>query len=321
MNAEVNLDYFLKKWYWEGIDKITNRYFLDNLEDTKFKLKSLLKKRKFIGVSKDIPKNIPKNSIVIGGPCITDSSKKITLESLTDLFNIILIAKKMNVPAIIYLSVKEEEMRSGHSWKNTYKSFSDLIKNISALLDYKSIIIIDTSNNNINSTINDFCDKIKNNINEKNLNELYYIGNNDHRKNNSQNIDKIKINIHRRFLITYFPEFIEKISGIKKPNVFVVENIQQSKVILTAKIISNYGKLYHLAYLPTPDLSGNKRMYSSQIASKIFIEDTSNNKFFNKISHESIIFYSSIIPKISNEKLKSNESIQKLSKMFEEASF
>jgi len=56
---------------------------------------------------------------VIGGPCITDSKENITIESLNDIINIILVAKELKSLAVIYLSIKEEEIRNGGNWKKT----------------------------------------------------------------------------------------------------------------------------------------------------------------------------------------------------------
>jgi len=46
MEVNVDLDYFLREWYWEGKDKILQRYFLGDINN-KLKLSNLLKKETF----------------------------------------------------------------------------------------------------------------------------------------------------------------------------------------------------------------------------------------------------------------------------------
>jgi len=300
MKVNVDLDYFLREWYWEGKDKILQRYSLGDINN-KSKLNNLLKKRNFLGVSKLFSEISDfKNRVVIGGPCITDSKENITIESLNDIINIILVAKELKSLAIIYLSIKEEEIRNGGSWEKTKKQFEELILEISNLLDYKNILIFDTSVVENNILIKYFVGKIKFDVTDEELDKLYYIGNNDHRlKESSGTIDETKINLHKRFLVTYLPDFISEVTGLEDPSVFVVENIQQVKAIITARKISKNKKLFHLAYLPTPSVDGKARMYSSSNEQKLFLREKDYVLKILKEANEKVRqYYFSIIPYI-----------------------
>ncbi|MFA6268532.1 MAG: hypothetical protein WCW13_05365 [archaeon] len=303
LKQKVDLDYFLREWYWEGKNKINKRYNLSSINLAPTQLKALLKERSFLGISTDFPKQISKNGVVIGGPCITDSKENITIESVNDITNIILVAKALNLPALIYLSIKEEEIRSNKEWIGVKDHFEKLINQISEMLEYKNIKLIDTSEKEVNSLIENFLDSINSQVTKDELNKLYYIGNNDHRlKQPYKSTDELKISIHKRFLVTYLPEFISKLTNITNPDVFVVENIQQVKAILRAKNISKTGRLFHLAYLPTPNLTGKMRMYSSTADFKVFLDQKDQvSQALKTASDKSINYYFSIIPNNLNQ--------------------
>ncbi len=310
-----SLDFFLREWYWEGSAKINERYGLDSIKKTELDLETL-KQRQFIGVTKGIPKKFSKNTIVIGGPCITDNFDSITIESINDLTNLILLAKEIKVPAFIYLSIKEEELRSGKSWSETKKVFEKIISDISKSLDYEEIQIIDTSEKRVNMLIEKYVKNIEKKVTQQELDTLYYIGNNDHRaKEAFLKLDKTKVNLHKRFLVTYLPDFLEELTQIKNPTILVVENIQQVKAVQTARRISKNKRLFHLAYLPTPNLFGKKRMYSSVAKEKVFITPKNIlNLAFSKACKESKSFYFSILPK----KFKENKYAGKYYKLIQE---
>ncbi len=302
MNDE-QVNYFLRNWYWEGKEKLIDRYNLINPEESPAFVNELISsQKKFIGITKDFPIEKNNKTIIIGGPCITDCSESITLESINDLLNIITVAKEYDLPAIIYLSTKEEELRSKKDFSSTTKKFIDLIERLSKKENYSKIKIIITSDKKINDLIEKYSKKIDSKITGKELNDLYKIGNTP--QTNSEPIDIQKIEIHKRFLVTYLPEFVEEISGIKNPIVFAIENIQQAKAILTARNLTRrqaHGP-FHIAFIPTPDTSGKYRMYSSVKESKIYV-DKPNNEIINNASDESIDFYySSFINQENNEK-------------------
>ena len=191
----------------------------------------------------------------------------------------------------------------GSEYEELAKQFEELILEISDLLDYKNIHIFDTSVAENNILIKYFVEKIKFDVTDEELDKLYYIGNNDHRLNESSGtVDETKINLHRRFLVTYLPDFISKVTGLEDQSVFVVENIQQVKAIITARNISKNKKLFHLAYLPTPSVDGKARMYSSSNEQKLFLKEKDYVIKLLKEANEKVMqYYFSIIPSIGKK--------------------
>lgn len=307
MNACFDYEEFLKKWYWMNLNDFTKTYSLKKIEDLKLpealQKNNLVRTGIILGATSSLS-FLNKDFFVMGGPCIADCYENFTLESIAEISNLLNTAKTLNKKAIVFLGVKEEEIRTNKNWKKRGDDFEGLINKIAKILKNDNFLIVRSDNQDIEKISQKFLALLDIEITKEQLFNLYNVG-----KTRPYSEDKAKCSfdysLHKRFIVTYFPEFVKEITNSTKAiPLLACENLQQIKALKQAQIISkrigNTGAIpEQLIHLPFPNLKGDNRMYRSNNENKIFISDNAKKieTLLQKSPENVFFYYSNIWPK------------------------
>jgi hypothetical protein len=309
MFPNIKINYFINRWYGSNTNEfISNNNLLYSSDANLEKLKgynNLSNGILFSATNNFHDDVLNQDSVVIGGPCLSDCYDSITLEAALEIMNVVEISKILKAEGIIFLGDNEEMLQHPEKdWKSITDNIEKYIKKACDFKEYHEIKIIRTSSEDIQKNIASFR-RYVNNIPNTTLNNLYRF------KNCFNDVSKRNDNYYkscRNTITTYLPPFVETITS-KSQNVIVSENSHQINAVSCAISImkkftnSNHGP-YHLVHLPVPDIKSNRRMHRSSINKKIFLDDNDKSlqHKLNIANEKSLNYWISAIPtEISSE--------------------
>ena len=318
MSTRFDCEEFLKKWYWMNLTDLAKTYALRRTEN--LSLPKALQKNNIVnaGIVLGATSNLAflnKDFFVIGGPCISDCYETFTLESIAEISNLLNTAKILNKKAIVFVGVKEEKIRTNKNWKKRGNDFEELINKIAKIIKNDNFLVVRSDNSQVEKILQKFLALLDKELTKEQLFNLYNIG-----KTRPYSEEKVKCgfdySLHKRFIITYLPEFAKEITNSTKTiPLLACENLQQVKALKQAQIISKKignKKILpeQLIHLPFPNLKGDNRMYRSNSENKIFISDDIQKikALVKKIPENVFFYYANIWPKeLLTKPIKSRE--------------
>jgi hypothetical protein len=315
MIDQTILNEFSKKWYWQEINEVMKFFSMtqypphpDFLSDHHG-----VKAGTIIGASTDIRQFDLKKYTILGGPCINDCKENITLEAVYEISNTLLLAKKLNSRAVIYIQDGEEALLEPDvEWKPISTRVHKLVSKLAKIYDYKNFIIVKTLKPE-NKSIIDLNSTLSNNFSDFDFLKMYAIkypvG---QPKNDFTEFEKGIIAMNKRTFSLYFPNVVKEFLGEKFAcPILAAENLQQLKIIKLARIVCNMNgqfetEPHQVVHFPFPSLSGDMRMYRSE--DKFYLtSDSSKIKDKNVLS-----FWSNAFPEQLTEKKEGKQAIENL---------
>lgn len=277
MGSEVEIDLFLRKWYWKSSKSLTEHF---NLSPPPNFLNKCLKHYPNLGngvlfaTTQKFTEHALEECTVIGGPCISDNIHSITLEAAIEMMNVIKVSKELGKPGVVFIGSGEEILKDGEieRWESIGAKFSVFAKKLCKLLGYKDITLIRTDSARMNRILNDHIGWLESNVDENKLRHLYEIRKH-HYDGREEKRDKRIADI--RNVLTYLPEIVAEMLSKNPTNIIAAENVQQVKAVLMAKELSlktdNISEVQQLVHCPVPSISGKARMYRSTANDKLFL--------------------------------------------------
>lgn len=318
----IDYDLFLKKWYWMSLESFSKKYGLTAVNSKNYpkELKQHYNLKNGIILATTSPFSFLENKdlILIGGPCISDSLSSPTIESVAEIANLIKTAKTMQRKAVIFVGVEEEQIRTGKTWRKTGDAFESIAKKLGNALNYKKIQVERSDSKKMKAVIKEQIPFLEKKISNSELNGLYNVGKSRPSEESLAHLGNTKFNyaIHRRFIITYLPQTVQKLLELgKAPPLLACENLQQLKAVKNAQAIStllgDYNNGPHqLIHLPFPDITGDNRMYRALPQHKIYLSDGKNRilKLLKGAPKNVLEYYLQVWPpELTNKELKNRK--------------
>jgi len=304
--SEISTEYFINKFYGMTTKEFMGKYRLEKPAAYLGKSEIL----NYHNYRNDISFAVTHNfggyissdldTLVIGGPCISDCLPYPTLEAAIEIMNILSLSKMIGSNSIIYVDVEEEKVKdTSIDWSKVGDNLERLARKCSKLVDYDRYAVVRTDDSEVAGLVKRVSASIGDFYSEDFLAQLYnFKPNTGGEKQDSMTIAT------RDTLATYIPGFIRAVTG-ERNKILVAENSNQVKAVNAAIDYWNftnpsepYCGPFQLVHIPVPSTTGEKRMYRSFPRNKIFLTRDSVyvRKQISKSSPESIRFWKKSLP-------------------------
>lgn len=252
--------------------------------------------------------NHNKTQAVVGAPCIRNDITNISLNTFYQIFLPMKIASIQKIPVIIFLGIEEEILLQpvmASEYQKLNKRLQLAIQKIAKDLDIQKVTIIDTSFKKNNVMIEKSASKLNIALTDNVSSNLYNLS----IKPRLNYINSpLRLITNQRIITCNTTRVIRKLSQMNL-DFLIIEDIEQYKCFKFANKFDGLESPNFLAFLPLPNIFGNKTMFRSEQNEKILLGQKDNYYFnlFKKIHPETLAVYAKLFSIVENKE----ESIYK----------
>jgi hypothetical protein len=227
-----------------------------------------------VAVSPDLldPSTSLADAVVAGGPCIGDCQSRPTLEALYDTVQVLLAARALDLPALLFVGDEEEGMERGNAteWERLGERFARWLPAIAAVLGVAEVAVVRTSGS-VHADALARLGQPARGIEPARIDAAFHLGAGVPRP-----LVEESRRVTRRVIEAHLPEVVSRHLGRTVATVVIAENLQQAGVFEVARDLAagrGGGQVALAAHWPAPAVSGSERMYRSGAWDKVAAAD------------------------------------------------
>ncbi len=220
--------------------------------------------------------------IIIGAPCIRNSTENICLNLFSQIFTPIKIARIINKPCKIFIGLKEEIIFQPKNISSYYllgDKLEETIRKIAKKLNVE-VEIINSNHHCYDKVITKAVNDLKINISNTESTYLFELSK---KKRKKETHSQLRVFSSERIIACYTSSLLNKLFG--KHNNLIVADIEQMQCLLfSKKYDKNQNPPNILPFLPLPNIYGTGKMFNSKKEEKILLKKDADyyNSIFNK---------------------------------------